>query len=157
MTESLVRLADTLTVPPPIDTSAALLQGSVVSLGPPIRVDVGAMQLSCISIVGVNVGDAVYVLRTGNIAVIIGAASTTQYRGGAANVSFVSGAGTLTIAQAFPTQMLGAIVQMSANSVGPASLAVSAAAPASPSTITCNLNQVSTSGPFQCWYWAWGN
>lgn len=87
------------------------------------------------------------------------ASSTVRqlYQHGAANVSFVSGGGTLTIPTPFPTAMDGAIVLMSANSVGPASLAVSAVAPTSSSTVLCNLNQVSTSGPYQCWYWVWGH
>jgi hypothetical protein len=104
------------------------------------------------------VGQGCYLAPLGNnvwlVVATLGALVTRQ---GAANVSFVSGNGTLTVSPAFPTAMDGAIVQMSANSVGPASLAISAAAPTSASTILCSLNQVNTSGPYQCWYWAWGH
>src|SRR4051794_28560012 len=72
MTEALVRLSTALTTGPPPETPLVLLQGTVVALGPPIRVDSGAMQLSCVSVQAVAVGATVYVIQSGGVNLVVG-------------------------------------------------------------------------------------
>lgn len=76
MTEALVRLADTLAVAPPGDSPTQLVQGTVIQAVAPIRVDVGAMQLSCLAIAHVAVGQIVYVLRAGTLNIVLGTADS---------------------------------------------------------------------------------
>lgn len=162
MTESLVRLADTLTAPPP-DTPVGLLQGLVVSLGPPIRVDVGAMQLSCITLVGVSVGQAVYVLQSGGVNVILGAEQTDQYRH--ADIFGVTNASsqiTLTFATPFPAACDGVVVQQTFAGTGTAfahvvSLSATAAVLQIRSAATAPPADTGAGFTYVGRYWAWGH
>lgn len=74
MTTALERLSTVLATAPPVDEPAVLFEGLVIQATPVIRVDAGAMKLQCKSLVDVEVGQTVQVLRTGSTALILGVA-----------------------------------------------------------------------------------
>lgn len=65
-----------------------LLQGTVIAIGSPIRVDSLGRQLSCVALVGVAVGQSVWVLQVGGTNLILGAeAAPTAHPVVAATIS----------------------------------------------------------------------
>lgn len=97
MTDPLDRLADTLTVAPPAVEPAYLVEGVVVSLGPPIRLDVGDMQLAATTLVSVGVGHTVQAVRAGGAVVILGRVASAATAVGAKVRNTVSQSVTNTL------------------------------------------------------------
>jgi hypothetical protein len=75
VTSPSARFATVLANPGAATTADAVTRlGTVVSVGPPVRVDTGGLSLSCISFTSIAVSDSVYVSSFGDLNLILGSA-----------------------------------------------------------------------------------